>query len=231
MSDFAQGTGWWQASDGKWYPPELHPDAQAAAQAAAPVYAVAPAYEPTPLPEQQAEPAAYPPQADASPAQAVQQVSYPQPQPAGPGWWQASDGNWYPPELHPDAQAAAQHAAAQQATAYQAPAQQATQPTYQTPAYQAPAQQVAQPTYQTPAYQAASQQVAQPAYPAATQPVSYPQPQPAGPGWWQASDGNWYPPELHPDAQAAAQASTWNSGPSAASAPSGKRRGLFRKNK
>ncbi|MCL4448196.1 MAG: RDD family protein [Actinobacteria bacterium] len=22
--------------------------------------------------------------------------------PQGPGWWQSSDGNWYPPELHPD---------------------------------------------------------------------------------------------------------------------------------
>ena len=21
--------------------------------------------------------------------------------PEGPGWWIASDGNWYPPELHP----------------------------------------------------------------------------------------------------------------------------------
>lgn len=26
MSDTAQGDGWWQASDGKWYPPEQHPD-------------------------------------------------------------------------------------------------------------------------------------------------------------------------------------------------------------
>jgi len=25
MSDASQGPGWWQASDGKWYPPELHP--------------------------------------------------------------------------------------------------------------------------------------------------------------------------------------------------------------
>ncbi|MGZ4704138.1 MAG: DUF4190 domain-containing protein [Acidimicrobiales bacterium] len=25
MSDFSQGPGWWQASDGKWYPPEQHP--------------------------------------------------------------------------------------------------------------------------------------------------------------------------------------------------------------
>ena len=25
MSDTSQGAGWWQASDGKWYPPETHP--------------------------------------------------------------------------------------------------------------------------------------------------------------------------------------------------------------
>ena len=28
MSDTAQGSGWWQASDGKWYPPESHPSYQ-----------------------------------------------------------------------------------------------------------------------------------------------------------------------------------------------------------
>ncbi len=27
MSDTSQGPGWWMASDGKWYAPELHPDA------------------------------------------------------------------------------------------------------------------------------------------------------------------------------------------------------------
>ncbi len=27
MSDVAQGPGWWVASDGKWYPPESHPEA------------------------------------------------------------------------------------------------------------------------------------------------------------------------------------------------------------
>ncbi len=26
MSDVSQGPGWWMASDGKWYPPELHPN-------------------------------------------------------------------------------------------------------------------------------------------------------------------------------------------------------------
>ncbi|MGI9598083.1 MAG: hypothetical protein ACR2QK_18105, partial [Acidimicrobiales bacterium] len=29
MSDFPQGGGWWEASDGKWYAPELHPDYRA----------------------------------------------------------------------------------------------------------------------------------------------------------------------------------------------------------
>ena len=28
MSDQSQGPGWWQASNGKWYPPELHPAAK-----------------------------------------------------------------------------------------------------------------------------------------------------------------------------------------------------------
>jgi hypothetical protein len=28
MSDVSQGPGWWQASDGKWYPPESHPSGQ-----------------------------------------------------------------------------------------------------------------------------------------------------------------------------------------------------------
>src|SRR4051794_22851231 len=26
MSDSTQGEGWWQASDGKWYPPDQHPE-------------------------------------------------------------------------------------------------------------------------------------------------------------------------------------------------------------
>lgn len=33
--------------------------------------------------------------------------------PLGPGWWQASDARWYPPELHPDAAAPDRPAAAQ----------------------------------------------------------------------------------------------------------------------
>lgn len=35
MSDMSQGPGWWQASDGKWYPPEQAPGAQPPAGAPA----------------------------------------------------------------------------------------------------------------------------------------------------------------------------------------------------
>jgi uncharacterized RDD family membrane protein YckC len=47
MSDFSQGPGWWQASDGKWYPPEQAPGAQAtAAPTAPPGYGGAPGAPP-----------------------------------------------------------------------------------------------------------------------------------------------------------------------------------------
>ena len=32
MSDVSQGDGWWEAKDGKWYPPERHPEYQAAVE-------------------------------------------------------------------------------------------------------------------------------------------------------------------------------------------------------
>jgi len=42
MSDVSQGEGWWQASDGKWYPPEAAPaDGTEAPVATAPAAAVA----------------------------------------------------------------------------------------------------------------------------------------------------------------------------------------------
>jgi hypothetical protein len=44
MSDKAEGPGWWIASDGKWYPPELHPAARDESQDPSP--------EPAPLPPQ-----------------------------------------------------------------------------------------------------------------------------------------------------------------------------------
>lgn len=42
MSDTSQGPGWWMASDGKWYAPELHPGYQAPQPPAAAPFAPAP---------------------------------------------------------------------------------------------------------------------------------------------------------------------------------------------
>jgi hypothetical protein len=54
-------------------------------------------------------------------------ASWGSPTPQGPGWWQASDGLWYPPQGEQAPAAPPAH----QPPAYQAPA-------YQAPAYQAP---------------------------------------------------------------------------------------------
>jgi hypothetical protein len=43
MSDSSQGPGWWQASDGRWYPPQSHPTQQPAPPAAPPSYVGPPA--------------------------------------------------------------------------------------------------------------------------------------------------------------------------------------------
>jgi hypothetical protein len=74
MSDVSQGPGWWVASDGKWYPPE---------QASQPTQVAQPASAAQPV--QATQPGAAPTPAGAETSQ-------------GPGWWQATDGRWYPPQ-------------------------------------------------------------------------------------------------------------------------------------
>jgi len=81
VSDQSQGPGWWLASDGKWYPP-AEPTAPVEAPPAAP-----PSPDVIPPPEPPAAPAAEPPPAATAATGAP-----------APGWWLASDGNWYPPE-------------------------------------------------------------------------------------------------------------------------------------
>jgi hypothetical protein len=62
MSDVSQGEGWWQASDGKWYAPELHPDYVAPAPAAPPP--VPPAPEPSAAAPPEPEPTVATPTAE-----------------------------------------------------------------------------------------------------------------------------------------------------------------------
>jgi hypothetical protein len=98
------GTGWWLASDGKWYSPEQHPDAIAAAEQPTD-YPTAPAaddevegssaWADAPAHEAQAVPKAT--AIDRSIQEKAQHET-----PPLKGWWMASDGNWYPPELHAD---------------------------------------------------------------------------------------------------------------------------------
>src|SRR3954452_13173328 len=70
MSDATQGPGWWQATDGKWYPPEQHPDLGNPTE---PVESVAPT---------EAVPPTAPPAPPAPPTQVIAPV--PPPVPPGP---------------------------------------------------------------------------------------------------------------------------------------------------
>ncbi len=47
MSDKSEGPGWWIASDGKWYPPELHPSVRDASSAESDHQTVAAAHSPS----------------------------------------------------------------------------------------------------------------------------------------------------------------------------------------
>lgn len=46
MSDKSEGPGWWIASDGNWYPPELHPSVRDAPQAPVPTRMTVPTPSP-----------------------------------------------------------------------------------------------------------------------------------------------------------------------------------------
>jgi TM2 domain-containing membrane protein YozV len=86
MSDVPQGEGWWQASDGKYYPPAQPAGEPTAQDAPAGVGAT---YDATAA---GGAVAGAPGAPGAAPGQ-----------PPGPGWWMASDGNWYPPQQTPSA--------------------------------------------------------------------------------------------------------------------------------
>src|SRR4051794_20841559 len=88
----------------------------------------------------------------------------------GPGWWQASDGKWYPPTAQPN------HAQAQYAPA---------QPQH------------AQPQFAQPQYAPAQPQHAQPQY-APPQYAQYPGPQPAPQLGAPANPGQPYGPTVRP---------------------------------
>ncbi len=89
MSDTSQGPGWWVASDGRWYPPELHPNFRA--QTPPPMPPTMPLLSPTGTPEQALSSWA---PAMAQPANAIPPLvtAY-----QGPGGYQPPPGYGTPP--------------------------------------------------------------------------------------------------------------------------------------
>jgi hypothetical protein len=81
-------------------PPPATGSSAAPAPVAEPATPPAPV-QATPVPESSMPPPSHPPHALESHV-ALEPTSASPPSP-GPGWWLASDGNWYPPETHPDA--------------------------------------------------------------------------------------------------------------------------------
>ena len=100
MSDAAQGPGWWQASDGRWYPPETL--AQAMAQAAA---QPAPEAAPEPVPEEPPAPgpAAGGAEGPGGPLHAPQVPGYPAygPPPYAPAVHPEAPYPWPPQAAYP----------------------------------------------------------------------------------------------------------------------------------
>lgn len=96
MSETSRGPGWWLASDGRWYPPELHPEAAGGAS-------IAQGSERAEEPDWwlASDGRWYPPELHPASDALVRPAGAGEP--LGPGWWLASDGRWYPPQLHPHA--------------------------------------------------------------------------------------------------------------------------------
>jgi len=85
VSEVSQGPGWWIASDGKWYPPELHPDRSG--PPAEP--------EPEPEPESESEPESEPESVPPPSQSAPSSVSSPPPG-ARSSRWLGSGASAYP---------------------------------------------------------------------------------------------------------------------------------------
>ena len=95
MSDTSQGPGWWLASDGRWYAPDLHPDAprpegSGQAPSASPSGDALASWAPAAAPPMQAPAVgSYPPEADfGDPDHSPQAGSAPGPGPSYPQGWQ-----------------------------------------------------------------------------------------------------------------------------------------------
>ncbi|HEV2360661.1 MAG TPA: hypothetical protein VGS21_03055 [Acidimicrobiales bacterium] len=96
MSDYSRGPGWWRASDGRFYPPEQHPEAEHLRRSGWWLASDGRWYPPSP---QQVPPQPFAPaQPFASGPPSASGQPFPgQPVPPAPaGWWVGPDGRWHP---------------------------------------------------------------------------------------------------------------------------------------
>ena len=91
-SDRPNGEGWWQASNGKWYTPQFHPGYKAQSKNLEEVGTSSEG--PTSTTAQQPAPSAG---TTTHLDQTVTESDVSQ----GEGWWQGTNGKWYPRELYP----------------------------------------------------------------------------------------------------------------------------------
>ena len=113
MTDVWGGEGWWLASDGRWYPPELAPPppppppqlpiSQASALAQRPASTTAHSASTSSQPS--TETGTMPPNGtmphNGTPPGTVPQRILMSDVSLGEGWWQGTDGKWYAPEVYP----------------------------------------------------------------------------------------------------------------------------------
>ncbi len=134
----------------------------------------------------------------------------------GPGWWVASDGNWYPPQTMtpgadprpaPPTTAAPGDPRLAPPTAAVPPEAPTARPEARDPGMSTrssqdprPAPPSSSPAPSAPAPSAPPSSAPPPSAPAPSAPAPAPERAPIddlppAPGWWKASDGQWYPPE------------------------------------
>ena len=198
MSDVSGGPGWWLASNGKWYAPELAPpppppppqfsDASASSQRTTSTTQHRVAVRTQPNAETPTIATGTLPHMGSSTASATMPSNGAAPQriltsdvSLGEGWWQGTDKKWYAPEVYPSD-------SPQGDGWWQAPDGKWYAPVFH-------------PSY---ASRSASDVSLGEGWWQGTDkkwyaPEVYPSDSPQGDGWWQAPNGKWYAPVFHPD--------------------------------
>jgi len=215
MSDTSQGAGWWLASDGKWYAPELASPPPPPPQQQQLIEAAAVAERPASTAAHSAPTFSGPPvEASTMPTNgaahtnATPQKTLVSDVSLGEGWWQGTDEKWYAPEVYPSN-------TRQGDGWWQAGANGRWYAPMFHPSY---ASRSASDVFLGAGWWHATDGMWYP-------PEVYPSNTAKGEDWWQATDGRWYAPMFRPDIRSVRppdqEASDAGVGPTAAAPEAG----------